>query len=229
MKFIKHLPCPRCGSKDNLGEYEDHFFCFGCKYYKPKTDTASLRLRMTQTPKQDLQDTQIATTDELPQVAKQWLYSYGILPNEIKDFGICWNDEHQLLVLMKAPDYWQARCFGNQKVKYLSKGKKPLTFYGYSDRLVCVEDILSAIKISRLSPEWCSIPLLGSHMSDEVNERIGKDFKSVVIWLDRDKAKEAIKIANNLKQRGVNASVVISPKDPKEYTKGELSEWLRNR
>jgi hypothetical protein len=184
---------------------------------------------MTQTNKEILHDTQLTTTDELPQVAKQWLYSYGILPNEIKDFGICWNDEQQLLVLIKTPDYWQARCFGEQKVKYLSKGKKPLTIYGQSDRLVCVEDILSAIKISRLTPDWCALPLLGSHMSDEVNERIGNHFKSVVIWLDRDKAKEAIKIANNLKQRGVTASVVISPNDPKEYTKGEISEWLRNR
>lgn len=229
MKFIQHLPCPRCGSKDNLGEYDDHFFCFGCKYYKTKNDIASLRLRRTQIPKQDLQDTQIYTTDELPQAAKQWLFQYGILPNEIKDFGISWNDEHQLLVLMKTPEYWQARCFGNQKVKYLSKGKKPLTFYGFSDKLVCVEDILSAIKISRLSPEWCALPLLGSHMSEEVSERVKKDFKSVVIWLDRDKAKEAVKIARSLKQRGINSSVVISPKDPKEYSKGEIVEWLRSK
>ena len=229
MKFIQHLPCPRCGSKDNLGEYDDHFFCFGCKYYKTKNDIQSIKLRRTQIYKQDLQDTQIYTTDELPVKAKQWLFQYGILPSEIKDFGISYNEEHELLVLLKTPDYWQARCFGNQKVKYLSKGKKPLTFYGYSDKLVCVEDILSAIKIARLSPEWCALPLLGSHMSDDVNERIGKDFKSVVIWLDRDKAKEAVLIARNLKQRGINSSVVISPKDPKEYTKGELSEWLKNK
>lgn len=229
MKFLRHLPCPRCGSKDNLGEYDDHFFCFGCKYYKTKNDIQSIKLRRTQINKQDLQDTQIQTTDEIPAKAKQWLFSYGILPSEIKDFCISYNEEHELLVLLKMPDYWQARCFGDQKVKYLSKGKKPLTFYGYSDKLVCVEDILSAIKIARLSPDWCALPLLGSHMSDEVKERINNEFKSVVIWLDRDKAKEAVMIARNLKQRGINSSVVISPKDPKEYTKGELIEWLKNK
>ena len=229
MKFLRHLPCPRCGSKDNLGEYDDHFFCFGCKYYKTKNDIQSIKLRRTQIAKQDLQDTQINTTYDIPTKPMQWLFSYGILPSEIKDFHISWNEEHELLVLMKTPDYWQARCFGNQKVKYLSKGKKPLTFYGYSAKLVCVEDILSAIKIARLSPEWCALPLLGSHMSDEVISRLKEDFSTVVIWLDRDKAKDAVMIARNLKQKGINSSVVISPKDPKEYTKGELSEWLKNK
>ena len=31
--FIKHEPCPRCGSRDNLARYDDGSgYCFGCKY-----------------------------------------------------------------------------------------------------------------------------------------------------------------------------------------------------
>lgn len=35
-KFIKHDKCPKCGSKDNLGIYDDHENCFsyGCDYHK---------------------------------------------------------------------------------------------------------------------------------------------------------------------------------------------------
>lgn len=35
-KFIKHTTCPKCGSEDNLGVYDDHVHCFGfdCNYYK---------------------------------------------------------------------------------------------------------------------------------------------------------------------------------------------------
>jgi hypothetical protein len=172
---------------------------------------------------------ELEVSQDIPKPAMQWLLSYGITPNEINDFGIGWNDDAQLLVLVKTPDYWQARTFGNHKVKYMSNGIKPLTFYGYADKIVCVEDILSAIKISRLSPEFCALPLLGSSMSEEVIQRLSGHFKSVVIWLDRDKANEAIKIARNLKQRGFNSSVVISPLDPKEYSKGELSEWLKSK
>jgi DNA primase len=54
-------------------------------------------------------------------------------------------------------------------------------------------------------------------------------FSDVVIWLDRDKAKNAIKMARNLKQRGINSEVVISPLDPKEYNKEEMLKWLRSK
>jgi hypothetical protein len=47
--------------------------------------------------------------------------------------------------------------------------------------------------------------------------------------LDRDKAKNAIKMARNLKQRGINSEVVISPLDPKEYNKEEMLKWLRSK
>ena len=31
--FIKHEPCPRCGSRDNLARYDDGSgYCFGCQY-----------------------------------------------------------------------------------------------------------------------------------------------------------------------------------------------------
>ena len=53
--------------------------------------------------------------------------------------------------------------------------------------------------------------------------------KPVTIWLDRDKAKVAIKIKNRLKSRGIDASVIITPNDPKEYSKGEILTWLKNK
>ena len=33
-KFLYHSPCSDCGSKDNLGIYTDHTYCFGCKITK---------------------------------------------------------------------------------------------------------------------------------------------------------------------------------------------------
>lgn len=227
--FIQHTNCPKCGSRDNLAEYDDHFFCFGCKYTKQKNDLNSIRKRLTPNKIQDPDDFTLETTLDIPVKAKQWLFKYGITPNEINDFGITFNEEQELLVLINLPHYWQARTFGNQKVKYLSKGKKPLTFYGYADKLVCVEDVLSAIKIARLSPDWCATPLLGCSMSEETIQALTGKFSSVVIWLDRDKANEALKLSRMLRGRGFNSSIVVSPLDPKEYTKGELIEWLKNK
>mgnify|MGYP000716208025 CR=1 FL=1 len=32
-KFLYHKPCKECGSRDNLGVYENHTYCFGCHKY----------------------------------------------------------------------------------------------------------------------------------------------------------------------------------------------------
>lgn len=35
-EFLRHEPCPSCGSKDNLARYSDgHGHCFGCGHYEP--------------------------------------------------------------------------------------------------------------------------------------------------------------------------------------------------
>ena len=168
-------------------------------------------------------------TTDIPMKAKQWLLKYGITNQEIEQNNIAYNAKSDVLVLLHTQNYWQGRCFGDQNQKYLSKGSKPLTIYGNGDTIVCVEDVLSAIKIARLSPDYCATPLLGSSMSLETTQSLSERFKKILIWLDRDKAKEAIRISRNLKQRGITTRVVISPKDPKEYTKGEIINWLKNR
>jgi len=166
-------------------------------------------------------------SNDIPLKAKQWLLKYGITNQEIEQNNIAYNANSDILVLLHTQNYWQGRCFGNQSQKYLSKGLKPLTIYGNGDTIVCVEDILSAIKIARLY--YCATPLLGSSMSLETTQSLSERFKSILIWLDRDKAKDAIMMSRNLKQRGILVDVVISPKDPKEYDKGELLTWLKNR
>ena len=38
-KFLHHAPCGECGSRDNLGIYENHTYCFGCHKYTAGGDT----------------------------------------------------------------------------------------------------------------------------------------------------------------------------------------------
>lgn len=226
--FIRHLPCPQCGSKDNLGEYEDHFWCFGCRYHKLKTSTDVLRQRIKRkdtvyTPVEDM-----TLENELPKEAKQWLYKYGITPDEILKYNFKWNPNMNMLLLLKTKYYWQGRIFGNKNLKYLSKGSKPVTIYGNPKikNIVLVEDIISATKLARLSPEICASPLLGSTISFEALRWYSKRYDRITIWLDRDKAKAAIKISKLFQQAGKDSNVVITTKDPKEYTKQELKNWL---
>lgn len=229
-KFIRHLPCPKCRSRDNLGEYEDHFYCFGCQYYKTKQDLDTLRKRMqkSKSPSNVIDSSMLNTTEELPQVAMKWLLSYGITPDEIYKYNFQWCTDNGTLILLNTGTYWQGRSFKSFGPKYLSNGAKPLTTYGKSATIILVEDILSAIKISRLQ-QVCSAPLLGSSLATHFESRLVDEYEEVYVWLDRDKAKNAVKIKNRLKGLGLKSKAIITPLDPKEYTTKEIEQWLKNR
>ena len=228
-KFIRHLPCPKCRSKDNLGEYDDHFYCFGCQYHKLKNDLNTLRKRYERSSmSNNIVNASIQTTPDLPRNAMKWLLSYGISLEEIAQHKLEWCEQNGTLVLLNTGTYWQGRSFKQYGPKYMSHGYKPLTIYGEGDTIILVEDILSAIKVSRVAG-YCSAPLLGSSLSTDFEDKITKQFKSVYVWLDRDKAKNAIRIKNKLKGLGITSRVVITPSDPKEYTTKEIEQWLKNR
>ena len=227
--FIRHLPCKSCGSRDNLGEYTDHFWCFGCGFYEEKTDLMSLRERLAGTNYKPVYMESLAFTKHIPKKAMKWLVQNRINLKEIEEYNILWCQDNETLILVHTDEYWQGRHFGNYGIKYLSKGRKPLTIYGDSDIIILVEDVLSAIKIARLSPEYCAMPLLGSSLSTEHEETLRNKFNTIHVWLDRDKAKQGIKISRNLKQKGITSRTIITDLDPKEYKEGEIQSWLKNR
>jgi hypothetical protein len=228
-KFLRHLPCPKCRSKDNLGEYDDHFYCFGCQYYKTKQDLESLRSRLKEKRPSNVVTTSVLhTTEELPQVAMKWLLSYGITLNEIVKYNFQWCTDNGTLILLNTGSYWQGRSFKSYGPKYLSHGPKPLTVYGKSATIILTEDILSAIKVSR-NQLVCSAPLLGSSLASNFEEELVNNYQTVYVWLDRDKAKNAIKIKNRLKSLGLESKAIITNLDPKEYNNKEIEQWLKNR
>jgi len=229
MGFIQHLPCPKCGSKDNLGEYTDHYYCFGCGYAKRKNDLQSIRQRLADNEPAQTGDQSLTLTSDVPKEPMQWLLSYGFNSSDVSEYSWGWCDSKKLLVLVNTPTYYQGRCFGNQSVKYLSKGDKPLLFYGHSDTIVCVEDVLSAAKINKANKDVCTHPLLGSSISPELEQTLLERFKKVILWLDKDKASQSVLMTRRLRSKGMNSETIITDKDPKELSTGEINEWLRNK
>ena len=71
--------------------------------------------------------------------------------------------------------------------------------------------------------------MLGSTLSYQAEEQLSSQFKRILIWLDRDKAINALRIKRKFLQRGVDSRVIITDNDPKEYSKGEIREWLKNK
>tara|TARA_R100001463_G_scaffold4162_6_gene15982 strand:- start:15587 stop:16276 length:690 start_codon:yes stop_codon:yes gene_type:complete len=226
--FIKLGPCPHCGSRDNRAEYRNGYWCFGCGTLERKKDTQTLRDRVygTEKTKADSNLT-ISTIKQIPQVAMQWLLKYDIRPDEIEKYNIEWEPDMKLLVLLQNKSYWQGRNFGFGNMKYKSNGIKPLTIYGEGDTIIVVEDVLSAIKIAR-THKYCASPLLGSSLSKQAESQLVKDYKKIYVWLDRDKAKQAVRIRNRLRSLGVTSKAIITELDPKEYDKQTITEIVND-
>jgi adenine-specific DNA methylase len=134
-----------------------------------------------------------------------------------------------MLVLLQTAIYWQARTFDSKRPKYMSLGRKPLTIYGTGDTIVIVEDIISAMKIARLRDEYCACPVLGSSLSYDMENQLVEKFSNSAVWLDRDKAKNALRISRKLKQRGLSSRVIVTEDDPKEYSKEEIRKFLQKK
>ena len=227
-KFIGHIPCPSCGSRDNLAEYDDHLFCFGCKYWKSKNTIDGVRRRLQHLDEVTNDTIDLKLSVDIPIEPMQWLLQYGITTKDCETYNVTWCESKKLLVLCNTPQYYQGRNFSDGP-KYWSKGEKPLLFYGHSDTIVIVEDIISAIKVSKSNNSYTGCPLLGSSMPLKLTETILERFKKVWVWLDRDKAIDAVKMARNLKQKGIDSDVIITEKDPKEYSLTEIDLIIKDK
>ena len=104
-----------------------------------------------------------------------------------------------------------------------------MTIYGTGDTIVIVEDIISAMKIARLREEYCACPLLGSSLSYDMENQLVEKFSNSAVWLDRDKAKNALRISRKLKQRGLDSRVIVTEDDPKEYSKEVIRKFLKKK
>jgi len=91
-------------------------------------------------------------------------------------------------------------------------------------RLVLCEDALSSLKVGRVSP---SHPLLGTHIARDKLKTLTASYKSLVVWLDSDKWREAREIADAGKLLGLSTRAILTPDDPKCYTTEQIQEILK--
>jgi len=169
-EFIRHKPCPNCGSKDNLAEYTDHEYCFGCGYTVKGKSVRTQQVKRT--------TSSIALPDDsdpyIPMHALEWLKQYEITQNEIKQNRLLYSEYRSLLVFPYFGEYdnqllgWQGRYFGDnpKHPKWFTKGNVKdfihpigLDKSKQAGTMVYVEDIVSAIKVGRV---YGCVPVFGS-------------------------------------------------------------------
>jgi hypothetical protein len=242
--LVRKTRCPRCAkqgndrSGDNLAVYDDgHEYCFACGYrtttVTTKTMARKLAKKMTLTSDTEPDFSVENYTYKLPSVALRWLDKYGVTEQERIVNRMVYDLDKDLLVL---PIYdgdrlvvVNCRYFGDNPdyPKYITKGWKSghyKLFHQPQSRVyVLTEDYISALKVGRVAN---AIPLLGAHVSPTlVLSCLGKcDY--LRIWLDRDKADEAIRFAGRARQWHPNCATIVTEKDPKDYSTEEINEFI---
>lgn len=222
---LKFSQCPKCAAKgsdrkmDNLAEYENGFYCFSCGYRKDKRNLSRFNAS-----KSDKVYKDISFIKSLPECALKWLLGYQLTAKEMEQFT--WNEEKQLLGLLKTENYWVGRSFHPEaKIKYLSSGVKPFKIYEAENNndVVLVEDVISAVKVSRVAN---SVPMLGSSLNKDYYSRL-LCFDNVYLWGDADKATQNVKIARQMTENlGKEVKFIYTKKDPKEFNTTEIKLYL---
>lgn len=233
VRFIRHDPCPDCGSRDNLGVWSDgHTYCFGCGYH------SGGRISFEQIVKKQEGAGAIPALPEdvstyIPDIPYRWL-KHCLTDMEILSHRIGWSQSRESIVFPVFDKQgnllmWQARYFGSKKdyPKYLTKGLKGdiLHVLGEfpSNRVVLVEDLLSAIVVSR---QENAMPLWGSTIHLRTLRQLARYYLTVVFWLDADKLQNSIKAQGPARLLFETVNVLSTESDPKYQTQEQLIKIL---
>src|SRR5210317_5641 len=78
MEFLRHEPCPKCGSRDNLARYGDgHGYCFGCEYYERGDELPPVKKEKEMTDLIDYQVSGLPKRGLDEETCKKWKYGVG--------------------------------------------------------------------------------------------------------------------------------------------------------
>lgn len=178
----------------------------------------------------------IADVQQWPKEPRVWLYRAGFSNDDIQDAGFLWSSSMQRVIMPCFVNgrarYWQARAMqygdGIPKVLNPSADRRGLRAEYTApiptpcpDVLVFTEDILSALKVSRVCDAWA---LLGTKADDSLLLDAVDTGKRIVLMLDSDTAGRtgARVIAKRLALMGVKTDAVYFGQDPKLISRKEI-------
>lgn len=239
---VRKERCPACArlgndrSGDNLAVYSDHHtYCYKCGY-------GSRRKSFTRPVEKSATELVLPSdvTSELPFEARAWLGQYSLARLDIQENNIMWSPHWSRIIFPYFDDTgliaWQGRYVPCGQNKVEVNGKSPAKWFSQGKiheiihpikvckrEAVLVEDIISAIKVSKVMG---AIPIFGSSVSVKHLLRLKKIVDRVWYWLDPDMRSKSVSMASTARLYGLDAKVIFSDKDPKEHTIEEIKTYL---
>ena len=179
-------------------------------------------------------------TQQIPAPGLAWLYKSGITQAEIRTFMIGYSPSQDRVILPvydrdQRLIYWQGRYLGDHKRakarKYTNQYQlgREMTYFcneGHpvAGGVVLVEDILSAIKVGRVTN---AVALLFATIPRKlVQSLVERGYQTIYIWLDPDKAEYTARQLMRLRSFNYPVRRVYSPRDPKCYNEVAIREFL---
>jgi len=162
---------------------------------------------------------------------------YGITNEEIKDNGFAYDFLENRLYM---PIYNRNGFIIGAAAKTLSDHKQPkVIVYWFNDApklhyvqhsvhytdgfIVLVEDILSAVKLSRYIP---TVALLGTNLSYAMVEDLKQGINKIILALDPDAVDKALRYKEKYSLYFKEIVVVHLSKDPKDLSEEEIKEKI---
>lgn len=176
-----------------------------------------------------------------PRDLRNWFYKMGIGPAHLEALGCFYSADMDRVVLPIRDDTgrvvsWTARSsWASPKWIGPSYDKVGLVVrfgVGRGDKVVLLEDPLSAYKVGLVCEAWC---LLGTKLQDGVVLQLLHDPRQVVTWLDDDKGRAggynpgqeaAAAMRRRLVSLGKPVANLTSDRDPKYLPRQRLKEKL---
>ena len=197
--YLWKEPCPACGSRNNLGRYDDgHGYCFGCHYYekeKPNSESVTMQnLHLKTYPKSQgllsLQGeaTDLTTRQLREDTCRYWSYRAGKCDDKPAQYAYYLNDKRQpVAAKVRFADKtfkWigdpsQVRLYG----QWLHSGKGRM--------IVVTEGEIDALSVSQLQGnKWpvVSIPNGAASAVKSVKAQLDwlNGYDTVVLMFDMD-------------------------------------------
>lgn len=222
-QFLRHEPCPSCGSKDNLARYTDgHGYCFGCNHYEP-ADGAEQKAFKEKAIPDDL--VAYSRAEFVPLTAR------GIDEETCRKFGVRVGEHNgkkvhfypyfkdNTLIACKVRDK-------DKNFKVLGEGSK-LPFFGQhlwspGKMLVVTEGELDCLSVSQVQGnKWAtvSVPNGAQGASRVFRQQLEwlEQFESVILMFDMDEPGQAAsKECAELLSPGKAKIANLPMKDPNE-------------
>ena len=230
-EFLRHEPCPNCGSRDNLARYTDnHAWCFGCNYYE-KGDGEHVERKETRKVSGliDYEILELGPRKLTEETCRKWNYgvgNYNGQPVQVANY----HDSHGELVAQKLR-------FKDKSFRWLGDYSRA-SLYGRNlwrdnDKMVTiVEGEIDALSVSQaFGLKWPVLSLSSgiSHAHKEIAKNLNwlESYESVVLFFDQDdRGREMAKTVAQLFTPG-KAKIVgsLSEKDANDCLKnGKVKE-----